>query len=173
MPAPDDSRFEWIHVPEAGNEDQWVRGRCRHLTPIPVRARPTGELVAWLCPDCDAQLSNSSVPGIAAGDAVQVTPLSTPGSGVSVADGFRTVSVGIGPTGHRGRSDMLIVRAQGAEREGALEVIPDVPPNAATVPGGRSGIPLARIDVPRYADTITSAMIVRLQKPQDCSAVSS
>lgn len=56
MPAPDDSRFEWIQVPEVGNEDQWIRGRCNHLTPIPVHAHPTGELVAHLCPDCDAQL---------------------------------------------------------------------------------------------------------------------
>lgn len=55
MPAPNDSRFEWIHVPEVGNEDQWVRGRCKHRTPVPVNAHPTGELVAHLCPDCDAQ----------------------------------------------------------------------------------------------------------------------
>lgn len=58
MSAPDDPRFEWIHVPEFGNEDQWIRGQCHHLAPIPVRAHPTGELVAHLCPDCDAQLSS-------------------------------------------------------------------------------------------------------------------
>jgi len=56
VPEPDDPRFEWIHVPEYGNEDQWIRGRCNHLTPIPVHAHPTGELVARLCPDFDAQL---------------------------------------------------------------------------------------------------------------------
>ncbi|MFI0156248.1 hypothetical protein [Streptomyces lydicus] len=56
MPAPDDPRFEWIHVPECGNEDQWIRGSCNHLTSIPVHAQPTDELVAHLCPDCDAQL---------------------------------------------------------------------------------------------------------------------
>lgn len=56
MPEPDDPRFEWIHVPEYGNEDQWIRGHCNHLTPVPVHAHPTGELVAHLCPDCDAQL---------------------------------------------------------------------------------------------------------------------
>ncbi|MEU7338730.1 hypothetical protein [Streptomyces sp. NPDC007074] len=57
MPEPDDPRFEWIWTPEVGgNEDQWIRGRCKHLTPLPVHAYPTDELVAHLCPDCDAQL---------------------------------------------------------------------------------------------------------------------
>ncbi|KIF66273.1 hypothetical protein HY68_36830 [Streptomyces sp. AcH 505] len=51
-----DPRFEWIHVPEVGNEDQWVKGSCNHLAPVPVHAEVTGELVAHLCPDCDAQL---------------------------------------------------------------------------------------------------------------------
>ncbi|MFE0472585.1 hypothetical protein ACFW2V_13320 [Streptomyces sp. NPDC058947] len=56
MPEPDDLRFEWIDVSTHGEDDQWIRGRCRHLTPIPVRAFPTDELVAHLCPDCDQQL---------------------------------------------------------------------------------------------------------------------
>jgi hypothetical protein len=62
VPEPDDPRFEWINVPEYGNEDQWIRGRCKHLTPIPVEAYPTGELVARLCPDCNAQLPVSEPP---------------------------------------------------------------------------------------------------------------
>lgn len=51
-----DPRWEWIHVPEMGNPDQWIKGECNHLTPEPVRAEPTGELVAHLCPDCNTQL---------------------------------------------------------------------------------------------------------------------
>jgi hypothetical protein len=27
-------------------------GGCQHLDPVPVRLLLTGELVAWLCPDC-------------------------------------------------------------------------------------------------------------------------
>jgi hypothetical protein len=53
---PDDPRFEWVEVTTVGGPEEWIRGRCHHLTPVPVRAHPTGELVARLCPDCDAQL---------------------------------------------------------------------------------------------------------------------
>lgn len=31
-------------------------GGCRHPAPVPVHAQPFDELVAHLCPDCDAQL---------------------------------------------------------------------------------------------------------------------
>lgn len=51
-----DPRWEWIHTPEMGNPDLWIRGECKHLTPVPIHAQPTGELVAHLCPDCDHQL---------------------------------------------------------------------------------------------------------------------
>lgn len=80
MPAPNDPRFDWIWTPDAGNEDQWIRGRCNHLTPIPVHAQPTGELVAHLCPDCDAQLPaewspiRSSIRVTAAPAAVKSSP---------------------------------------------------------------------------------------------------
>lgn len=57
MPEPDDPRFEWVDISTYGQPDEWIRGRCLHLTPIPVHAHPTGELVARLCPDCDQQLS--------------------------------------------------------------------------------------------------------------------
>lgn len=58
MSAPHrDPRWEWTHVPEMGNENQWIKGECKHLTPIPVHAQPTDELVAHLCPDCDTQFT--------------------------------------------------------------------------------------------------------------------
>lgn len=60
MPSPeppDDPRFDWVDVTTASDRNpQWIRGACNHLTPEPVHAHPTGELVAWLCPDCDTQL---------------------------------------------------------------------------------------------------------------------
>lgn len=56
MPKPDDPRWQWIHVPDVSNWDQWIKGECNHLAPAPVHAQPTGELVAWLCSDCDTQL---------------------------------------------------------------------------------------------------------------------
>lgn len=49
----DDDRWEWIDtatVADAG--PVWIKGQCRHTAPEPVDAYPTGELVAWLCPDC-------------------------------------------------------------------------------------------------------------------------
>lgn len=49
---PDDDRWEWVHVGTWDNPDPWIKGRCNHETPEPVDAYPTGELVAWLCPDC-------------------------------------------------------------------------------------------------------------------------
>lgn len=39
-----------------------AREDCLHLTPIPVHAHLTGELVARLCPDCDAQLPAEEPP---------------------------------------------------------------------------------------------------------------
>lgn len=55
MSKPDDLRFEWVNVGTWDNPDQWIRGACNHLTPVPVRSG--GELVAYLCPDCDQQLA--------------------------------------------------------------------------------------------------------------------
>ncbi|WP_371634465.1 hypothetical protein OG693_39060 (plasmid) [Streptomyces sp. NBC_01259] len=51
-----DPRWEWVDISDFANPDLWVRGECNHLTPEPVHAEPTGELVAHLCPDCNAQL---------------------------------------------------------------------------------------------------------------------
>ncbi|MGW7398122.1 hypothetical protein ACWGH7_16675 [Streptomyces cyaneofuscatus] len=51
-----DLRWEWIYVSDVRNLDQWIKGECNHLTPEPLHAHPTGELVAHLCPDCNTQL---------------------------------------------------------------------------------------------------------------------
>jgi len=56
MSADLDPRWEWIDVGTYNNPDQWIKGECNHLAPVPVRAEPTGELVAHLCPDCNTQL---------------------------------------------------------------------------------------------------------------------
>lgn len=56
-PAPnEDPRWEWIDAGTLDDPDQWIKGACNHLTPLPIHAQPTGELVAHLCPDCDTQL---------------------------------------------------------------------------------------------------------------------
>lgn len=53
---PADPRWEWINVTTYGGKPEYVKGACRHLTPAEVRSTVTGELLAHLCPDCDAQL---------------------------------------------------------------------------------------------------------------------
>lgn len=51
-----DERWEWVEVRRpVDREPTYIKGRCNHLTPIPVESL-TGEVVARLCPDCDAQL---------------------------------------------------------------------------------------------------------------------
>ncbi|WND33975.1 hypothetical protein RI578_06560 [Streptomyces sp. BB1-1-1] len=56
MSAPDDPRFEWIECPTASGPTEWVRGACNHLVPVEVRGTVDGELLAYLCTDCDHQL---------------------------------------------------------------------------------------------------------------------
>jgi hypothetical protein len=51
-----DPRWEWIDVTGIDGRPEYVKGACRHLTPAEVRSVVTGELLAYLCPDCDAQL---------------------------------------------------------------------------------------------------------------------
>lgn len=46
--APYDPRFEWVEVTTAGGPEEWIRGRCHHLTPLPMWAYATDELVARL-----------------------------------------------------------------------------------------------------------------------------
>jgi hypothetical protein len=51
-----DPRWEWIEITTYGYGTEYLRGACRHLTPVEVRSTLTGELLAHLCPDCDTQL---------------------------------------------------------------------------------------------------------------------
>jgi hypothetical protein len=132
--------------------------------------------------------------GITQGDDLKVTQRSTPGGGVTVGDGSGVVrgranafqgsysvcnigatDVDIAATGAGGgRSDMVIVRVEDPEYEGSLDpqvddiayfqVISNVSSSATTIPDGRTGIPLARIDIPANTSTITDAMITDLRK---------
>ncbi|MEE1812707.1 hypothetical protein [Streptomyces sp. BE133] len=126
--------------------------------------------------------------GITQGGDLKVTQLSTPGAGVQVGDGSGVVrgrvnafqgtysvrnqgaaTVPIAATGATGRSDMLILRVEDPQYEGTLnpavdqvnyfQIISGVSSTATTIPDGRTGIPLARIDIPASTSTITSAMI--------------
>lgn len=131
--------------------------------------------------------------GITQGDDLKVTQRSTPGAGVSVGDGsgvikgrvntfqghyaacnIGTADVPISATGGSARSDMVILRIEDPEYEGALnpvtdqiayfQVISGVSSSATAIPDGRTGIPLARIDIPSSTSTITNAMITDLRK---------
>ncbi|MEU8101740.1 hypothetical protein [Streptomyces rubiginosohelvolus] len=126
--------------------------------------------------------------GITAGTDLKVTQLGTPGTGVQVASGSGVVrgkvnafqgsyairnqgaaTVSIASTGGSPRSDMLIARVEDPQYEGTLnpevddinyfQVIPNVSSSATAIPDGRTGIPLARIDIPASTSTITNAMI--------------
>ncbi|MFH8581635.1 hypothetical protein [Streptomyces zaomyceticus] len=137
-------------------------------------------------------LSNGSE-GITQGDDLKVTQLSTPGAGVQVADGSGIVrgrantfqgsyaacnigaaTVSIAATGGSPRSDMVILRVEDPEYEGSLnpavdalayfQVISNVSSSATAIPDGRTGIPLARIDIPASTSTITDAMVKDIRK---------
>ncbi|MCX5000983.1 hypothetical protein [Streptomyces longwoodensis] len=132
--------------------------------------------------------------GITAGTDLKVTQLSTPGGGVQIAEGSGIVlgrvsafqgayacrnqgsaTVSIAATGAgTGRSDMIILRVEDKEYEGNIDpatgqvnyfqVISNVSGSATSIPDGRTGIPLARIDIPSSTSTITNAMITDLRK---------
>jgi hypothetical protein len=57
---PDDPRWEWVDASTMSQPNQWTKGACRHLTPVPVETDDplTGEKVkvAEICPDCDQQI---------------------------------------------------------------------------------------------------------------------
>lgn len=137
-------------------------------------------------------LSNGAE-GITQGDDLKVTQRATPGGGVLVGDGsgivrgranafqgsYAVCNVGaadvpISSTGGTGRSDMLILRVEDPQYEGSVnpatgqvcyfQIISGVSSSATTIPDGRTGIPLARIDIPASTSTITNAMIVDLRK---------
>lgn len=131
--------------------------------------------------------------GITQGDDLKVSQRSTPGGGVSISDGSGVVrgransfqgsyavcnvgadtSVNITATGGTPRSDMVIIRVEDPEYEGSLnpatdaiayfQVISGVSSSATAIPDGRTGIPLARIDIPASTSTITNAMITDLR----------
>jgi hypothetical protein len=130
--------------------------------------------------------------GITQGDDLKVTERSTPGGGITVGDGsgvirgrantfqgsyaacnIGAVNVDIAATGGSARSDMVILRVEDPEYEGALDpevdevayfqVISNVSSSATAIPDGRTGIPLARIDIPSSTSTITNAMITDLR----------
>ncbi|MFF9632869.1 hypothetical protein [Streptomyces fradiae] len=131
--------------------------------------------------------------GVTRGTDLKVTELGTPGGSVQVASGTGVIrgraaafqgtyaaanvgstTVDIAPTGGTGRSDLLILRVEDPEYEGSLDpavdpiayfqVISNVSSSATTIPDGRTGIPLARIDVPASTSTITNAMITDVRK---------
>ncbi|MFD4795891.1 hypothetical protein [Streptomyces anulatus] len=126
--------------------------------------------------------------GVTRGTDLKVTQLSTPGSSVQVSSGTGLVrgryaayqgtyavmnvgstNVAIAPTGGSPRSDMLIIRVEDKEYEGSIDpttgevnyfqIISNVSSSATVIPDGRTGIPLARIDIPASTSTITNAMI--------------
>jgi hypothetical protein len=131
--------------------------------------------------------------GITEGDDLKVTQRATPGGGVTVGDGsgvikgrddafqghysacnVGAVDVDVAATGGTGRSDMLILRVEDPEYTGSLDpevdqiayfqIISNVSSSATAIPDGRTGIPLARIDIPSSTATITDAMIHDLRK---------
>jgi hypothetical protein len=51
-----DPRWDWINTTTYGGAPEYIKGACRHLTPVEVRGVVNGELLAQLCPDCDTQL---------------------------------------------------------------------------------------------------------------------
>jgi hypothetical protein len=131
--------------------------------------------------------------GITQGDDLKVIQRATPGGGVLVGDGsgivkgrantfqghysacnIGSVDVTIAATGGTGRSDMVILRIEDPEYEGSLnpatdqiayfQVISNVSSSATAIPDSRTGIPLARIDIPASTSTITNAMITDLRK---------
>lgn len=131
--------------------------------------------------------------GITQGDDLKVTQRATPGGGVLVADGSAVVrgrsnafqghyaasnqgsaDVAIAPSTSSARSDMVILRIQDPQYEGSLnpqvdqiaffQVISNVSASATAIPDGRTGIPLARIDLPSSTSTVTNAMITDLRK---------
>lgn len=55
-----DDRYEWIDVSTLSGHEEWIRGRCLHRDLQPVHEEITGDLVAWLCPDCDQQFVEES-----------------------------------------------------------------------------------------------------------------
>jgi hypothetical protein len=136
----------------------------------------------------------SDAEGITRGTDLKVTQRSTPGAGVTVADGSAVIKGRVNAfQGHYSacntgafdidiatngtgspRSDMLILRVEDPDYEGIVnpatgdvayfQIISNVSSSATAIPDGRTGIPLARITIPASTSTITDAMITDLRQ---------
>lgn len=132
--------------------------------------------------------------GITEGDDLKVTELGTPGASVQVAAGSgmvkgrvsatqghyavcNTAAVNVAIAANGGgstRYDMVILRVEDPEYEGTLDPVTDdinyfdvvsgVSSTATEIPGGLTGIPLARIAIPASTSTITDAMITDIRQ---------
>jgi hypothetical protein len=132
--------------------------------------------------------------GITEGDDLKVTELDTPGGGVQISDGsgivigranpfqgsYAVANVGTDTVdvaangGGSTRYDMVVLRVEDPEYEGTLDpatgqinyftVIPNVLPTDTTIPGGLTGIPLARIAIGAGTSVITDSMITDLRQ---------
>ncbi|WP_039636740.1 hypothetical protein [Streptomyces sp. 769] len=126
-----------------------------------------------------------------AGD-LKARPLETPGPAVRVGDGSALIhgarpwqgaytqtnigdaTVHVPPTGPFARTDLLVLRVEDPEFEGARDprkeeigyfhLIQGVEADTAFVPEGMTGIPLARITLPRNTAAITADMITDLRQ---------
>ncbi|MER8002092.1 hypothetical protein [Streptomyces sp. NPDC095613] len=130
--------------------------------------------------------------GIAEAGDLKVTPLETPGPGVRIGDGSALIhgarpwqgtytqsnigdgTVEIPPTGPFARTDLLVLRIEDPEFEGERDpriqdigyfhLVRGVDKDAAEVPQGMTGIPLARITLPRSTAAVTADMITDLRQ---------
>lgn len=130
--------------------------------------------------------------GIAEAGDLKVLPLQTPAPGVRVGDGSALIHgarpwqgaytqsnvgdtvVDVPPTGPFARTDLLILRVEDPEYEGERDpraedigyfhLIQGVGEDTTTVPEGMTGVPLARITLPRNTAAVTADMITDLRQ---------
>ncbi|MFE7118675.1 hypothetical protein ACFU99_24980 [Streptomyces sp. NPDC057654] len=131
-------------------------------------------------------------PGVAEAGDLKVRPLETPGSAVRVGGGSALIhgarpwqgaytqsnigdsTVSVPATGPFSRTDLLILRVEDPEFEGERDpgcedigyfhLVQDVARDATDVPSGMTGIPLARLTLPRSTATVTADMITDLRQ---------
>lgn len=85
----------------------------------------------------------------------------------------------IAPTGSSSRADLIVAQIMDPFMQGEswpqpedptaaayvrTYVVPNVAPNATTVPAGMTGIPLARLNIPASTGTITNSMVTDLRQ---------
>ncbi|WP_425834197.1 hypothetical protein [Streptomyces fractus] len=133
--------------------------------------------------------------GVAEAEDLKVLPLQAPGPAVRVADGsalihgarpwqgaYTQTNIGdtvidVSPTGPTARTDLLVLRVEDPEYEGQrdprtqeigyFQLLEDVAATADAIPDGMTGIPLARITLPRDTATVTADMITDLRQVAD------